>query len=286
MYLTATTDRVEVVNDTAGTLDVSAYYTDLTLADGAVTPGRQFNSITTATTTEVVSEPASGVVRLVKKLCIRNSHASLSNVVTVNYEDNATSYQQRRETLAAGDQLDWTEGVGWFKSAQTPAAFLRRFLSADATGQNINTVQPVFPTNGAVTVQAATAYYITGQLSMTRAAGTTSHTTGMSWTGTATLTGLQYSVRCNTGDVETTIADAVTTIRTASNTQIKIASTSATEAISALIHGIIRVNLGGTLIWNFTYSAAPGGAPTIKANTYLFLEPIGTNTATTVGTWS
>jgi hypothetical protein len=67
---------------------------------------------------------------------------------------------------------------------------------------------------------------------------------------------------------------------------VKAASTSATEVIAILVTGIVRINAGGTFIPQFQYSVAPGGAPTVKANSYFHMFPIGDNTVTTRGTWS
>ena len=72
-----------------------------------------------------------------------------------------------------------------------PTVYLRS-LAADATGQNVNTAQPWFPSTGAVVLQAATSYLFSGRFWSTRAAGATSHTTGIGFGGTATLTDITW----------------------------------------------------------------------------------------------
>lgn len=156
----------------------------------------------------------------------------------------------------------------------------------DAGGQNVNTAQPWFPTTGAVAVAGSTSYFVEGMLYLTRSAGTTSHSTQIAFGGTATITSLAVLVFCKEGDTNA-IADCdCVWMTSASATTVKGASTSATENTLVMIRGIIRINGSGTLIPQFQYTSAPGGAPTVKANTYFRLWPIGDNTVATRGTWS
>jgi hypothetical protein len=46
------------------------------------------------------------------------------------------------------------------------------------------------------------------------------------------------------------------------------------------------VNAAGTLIPQFQYSAAPGSAPTIKRGSWFRLQPIGSGTVDSQGTWN
>ena len=159
-------------------------------------------------------------------------------------------------------------------------------MDADAAGQNIATAQQWFPTLGAIAVEANTTYEMDGQLVTTRTAGVTSHTTGLIFAGTGTLIGIQYEVQVNSGDDESVIAQNRTISRTAANTTVKGASTSATESVSIFLEGIVRINAAGTFIPQFIYSATPGGAPTIRANSYFQLRKRGSGTLTAIGTWT
>jgi hypothetical protein len=163
---------------------------------------------------------------------------------------------------------------------------LFKALSADATGSNVNTAQPWFPTSGGVTVAAAKSYLFEGLLYLTRAAGTTSHTTSVLFAGTATLTAILYEAQVITGDTGANSALNANIANSASAQVVKAASTSATEVIAVRVKGILRINAGGTFIPQFQYSAAPGGAPTVKSGSFFHLFPIGDNTVTTRGTWS
>lgn len=159
-------------------------------------------------------------------------------------------------------------------------------LTAGEAGQNVNTAQPWFPTSGGVTLQASTTYRFRGSFHSTRAAGTTSHTTSLLFGGTATLTSIAYKVHVKTGDAAGLADSSMVESAVATATQIKAASTSATEVIVFTVEGIVRINAAGTFIPQFQYSAAPGGAPTIQNNTFFELEAIGANTTPSSGPWA
>lgn len=163
---------------------------------------------------------------------------------------------------------------------------LFKALAADATGSNVATAQNWFPTAGSVAVAAAKSYFFEGLLYLTRAAGTTSHTTSMLFGGTATLTAILYEARCITGDTGLNSAVNATVQNAAGAVVVKAASTSATEVIVLHVKGIVRINAAGTLTPQFQYSVAPGGAPTVKSGSYFRLFPIGDNAVTTTGTWT
>lgn len=293
LLLASSSDKIQLVTGSAGDIDVHASWVDN--ASGTITPGRTNVSPATATTTDIVAAPAGGAIRNVKTLNLRNSHASNANAVTVQHTDGTTVAILFNATLAAGELLTYVEGIGWdiyasdgSHKAQSARMIFKAISADDAGGQNIATAQPWFPTTGAVTVLAATSYFFEGILRWTRAAGTTSHTTGLGFGGTATLTNIDYVAQTRTGDVNTApgAGDIYLAIQSAANTQVKAASTSATEDFLCEINGIVRINAGGTFVPQFTFSAAPGGAPTIKRGTYFRMWPIGDNNVVSVGTWS
>lgn len=135
--LNSSTDKLQLVSGAAATLDVVASWVDLASnGSGDPTPGRTGTAITTATTTDIVATPAASTVRNIKELTIFNKHATLSCDVTPRYNANGTTFDFPKVTLAAGESLEYVEGVGWFKigilatpvapnfsvSAQTPTA--------------------------------------------------------------------------------------------------------------------------------------------------------------------
>jgi hypothetical protein len=288
-----TTDKIQMVTGSAGSVDYHVSYIDNNA--GTITGNNSYGNVTTAATTDISPAPAASVLRNAKTINIRNKHASNSNLITINFVDGTLTIELFKVTLAAGESLTYTEGIGWnyyaadgsFKTASSRLLF--KCLTADDTGgQNVATAQPWFPTAGGVTLLAATTYFFEGLLHLTRAAGAVSHTTGLLFGGTATLTSIDYLASARSGDVNTAPgANSVDqVISVATNTQIKAASTSTTEDILVKVLGVVRINAGGTFIPQFIYSAAPGGAPTIKRNSFFMLWPIGDNNIASVGTWA
>ena len=151
---------------------------------------------------------------------------------------------------------------------------------AAVAGQNIGTVQPWFPSAGAVSVQAGVTYDFEGYLYLSRAAGATSHTTGLSFGGTATLTSIAGIVEAGTGDAAALVAADTVPFLGATNFTVKAASTSTTEQAWYKVKGTVVINAAGTFIPQFTYSAIPGGVPTITASFKL------TPRANPLGTWA
>ena len=191
------------------------------------------------------------------------------------------------DMLAANNLSDVPNKITARTNLDVEQAELFKALAADdAGGQNVATAQPWFPAAGGVSVEADSTYFIEGRLHTTRAAGTTSHTTSLLFGGTATLTSLAYEALGNTGDVATTVAATKTVANAATATAVKAASVVATEVTDILIKGIVRVNAAGTFIPQFIYSVAPGGAPTVKANSYFRLQKIGAGAVASKGTWA
>lgn len=291
LLLTATTDKLSLITSAAVTVDVHASFMDMSQVDPPVmkgtTSGKLNTAITTIATTDIVPAPGATTTRNVKTLHIRNKHATLQVDVTVQFNQGGTLFELCKVTLKAGDILQYVEGVGFFLMPVTPPGVLFKVLAADdAGGQNVATAQPWFPTAGGVTVVANTTYLMEGLLAISRAAGVTSHTTGLLFAGTATLTSIQYQADVNTGDVDATSADSRTISRVATNTPVKAASVSATEQISVRLAGIVRINAAGTFIPQFIYSAIPGGTPTIKANSFFRMTPLGDGGVVSQGVWA
>lgn len=161
-------------------------------------------------------------------------------------------------------------------------------LSSNYTGTDVATAQQVFDSsvNGAVTLAASTTYFIEGVYYITRAAGTTSHTLSTVFALGGTLTSIAYTAdtTSTTGNTLGAVSRIYATGATA--TVVTAASISATENITVIIQGIVRTNAAGTFCPQIQYSAAPGGVPTILANSYFKLTPMGNSTVTTVGNWS
>lgn len=121
-----TADKLQLITSAAATIDVHASHMDASTASPPVmdAPARTLTAITTATTTDIVAGPASGKVRNVKTLHIRNKHASLSCDVTVVFDLAGTDYELHKATLKAGEALEYVEGIGWFTIAASQVNYL------------------------------------------------------------------------------------------------------------------------------------------------------------------
>lgn len=174
----AGTDKLQVVTDAAVTVDVHASWQDL--ASGTVTPGRTNTAISTAATTDVVATPAASTVRNVKTVNIRNKHASSSVTVTVVYDQNGTDYELHKDTLAAGDVLEYVEGVGWFKVAVSSTPDFRSYtLGAD---QSNSTTTPTEVTGLTVATEIGN-FIFQYYLILQSAATTTGHKLSCNYDG-------------------------------------------------------------------------------------------------------
>ena len=145
------------------------------------------------------------------------------------------------------------------------AQFFR--LDSALAGANVNTAQNVLGVG--VTLSASTVYAFEAVYALSKAAGTTSHSVGLGFGGTATLNNISYAgVSANNNSAFTT--DSTTAIgiyvQTASNTTFSNgASTAATIFRTYTLKGTVSVNAGGTFTPQYTLSAAPGGAYTMSS---------------------
>ena len=113
LLLTSTSDKVQVITGTAGaSIDVHASYVDNN--SGTITPGRtNVVGISTATTTDIVGSPGSGVQRNVKGIYITNTSASVSTQVTVVHTDGTNVADLMGVTLLPGENLGYREDGSW-----------------------------------------------------------------------------------------------------------------------------------------------------------------------------
>ena len=166
-------------------------------------------------------------------------------------------------------------------------------LTSNFTLSNVNTAQQALngTASGALSVQATTSYAIEG-LYMISNTGTTSHTWGILFGGTATITAgptflsvLAYTSA--SGNVITPFSGIfITGAGISAVTAVTAASTSATESVQIRYRGRIAINAAGTLIPQLQLSAATGTAATMLAGSYVRMWPIGAGAVVSVGNWS
>jgi len=156
--------------------------------------------------------------------------------------------------------------------------------SAAFTLQNQTATQAVFNTpQDTISVQAATTYMFEGQYLLQT--GATSHSTSMSFVlTTATITDMTWvtlatSVNSVAG---VTLSQASTFFNSSTGGAFNTANTNAFCIVK--FEGVLRVNVGGTVVPNIAFSAAPGITCSTLVGSYIKFYPIGANTIDSVGT--
>ncbi len=194
-------------------------------------------------------------------------------------------------TTAAAGAVEF-DGVSFYatsvaSSRQVVNAEQISVLASDFTGTDVNTAQPIFSTlQDTLLLTASTTYEFEAFYYISRSAGTTSHTSGVLFGGTASFISIDYLAQVTnpTGNalanVQQIVASAATLVT------LTAANTSATENIIIWLRGTMRLTAGGTIIPQFQFSAAPGGLPTFKRNSFFRCWPIGTNGVAAIGNWS
>jgi hypothetical protein len=140
------------------------------------------------------------------------------------------------------------------------------------------------------TVSASTYYEFEGVFNFSKAAGTTSHTFGLLFGGTATLNKIGYQITGDSSTVSFTsgfgtrfgVAPQVATAITAYS-----GLTSAAQFLIFYVRGIVSINAGGTFTPQYILGTAPGGAYSTAAGSFFRIAPIGASGANvSVGTWA
>jgi len=130
-----TADKIQVVTGSAVTVDVHATHIDCSTATPPVVeaPSRTNTAISSATTTDVVAGPASGKVRNVKTLHIRNKGTASCDVTVQHVISGGTTAELHKATLAVGDMLEYVEGIGFFQVTPSVRLDARLRVASDVT---------------------------------------------------------------------------------------------------------------------------------------------------------
>ena len=191
-----------------------------------------------------------------------------------------TSNGSSRQTLM-------TDGSGALSWAWAGGSLFYRLNSALA-GANGTSAQSIFGI--APLLASNTVYDFEMAVTLEKTAGATSHTIGLSFGGLATLNNIFYQVLGTTATVANpsiTVPTVFTTVSTASNTVLTAALASATSNLRTYIRGSVSINAGGNFIPLYTLSAAPGGAYSTVAGSFMRLTPIGASGSnSSQGAWS
>ena len=163
-------------------------------------------------------------------------------------------------------------------------------LDSAYVGTQSTSAQSIFGVG--VTLSASTVYEFEMVVALSKSAGTTSHSFGFGFGGTATLNNIGFLVAgASQAASFAPLAAAANVIEQwitgAGNTNVATGITSAAFYNYAVIKGTVSINAGGTFIPQYTLSAAPGGAYSTAAGSYIKINPLSASgAATNVGTWS
>jgi hypothetical protein len=149
---------------------------------------------------------------------------------------------------------------------------------SDLPGQNSNAAQPWFPGGvAAFNAEAGATYFFEGHLSMSRNAGTTAHTISQAFAGSATLSHINYVAIVTDQNATSSSFSTPQMVETVSGSALVLTTSSAnaSQFNTILIKGSVTINAAGTFVPCIEYSTAPGGAPTMLANSYFRIFPAG-----------
>jgi hypothetical protein len=145
-------------------------------------------------------------------------------------------------------------------------------------GQNATGNQSIFGLSTGVVLNSNTVYAFESAFALSRTAGTTAHTISNGFGGTATFNNISYY---NLNEGNSTAFSSIASlynlfIQSSSQTPVTTTVSSSSLYINFVMKGIISVNAGGTLLPQYSLSAAPGGAYTTQPGSYFLIYPIAT----------
>ena len=148
---------------------------------------------------------------------------------------------------------------------------------------NSTATQAVFDIpNDTITLSAATSYMFDGLYLL--ATGTTSHFTSMSFVlTTATITNITWFVLGTAGNGAGSQATSQTTTFYNSSAGGQVIGSSTNSHTLIKFQGVLRVDVGGTMVPNIKFSAAPGVTCSTLVGSYFKIYPVGFNTISSVG---
>jgi len=275
LLLTSTSDKVQVITGSAGTVKVHASWVDN--AAGSITPGRTNTaSIATAATTDIVGAPGSSTQRNVKHISIRNTDASVSNLITVQHTDGTTVEELWKGTLLAGESVTFDQVGVWTLydvngSAKPSTAKLDVWLTV--TGSDY--------------VNATTSFTdITGLTTPLKSGRKYAFEAHLYSINDASTTGSQFGVNIGAAPTVLVVADIATVTpsataaavsagsATARDTAASVDTTGATSIRLAIISGYIQPSADGTFAMRGKSEVAVAAGLTVKVGSWLHVREV------------
>ena len=213
-------------------------------------------------------------------LTMAGNGASINNAVTLLPAKTSVTYVYR------------ATGTTWWPTQNVPGILTNGLqlyrLNADLAGANATGAQSLFGVG--VTLAASTVYEFELFFVLAKTAGTTSHTVALGFGGTATVNNILTQTVQNWGAATPNGASSgpYTGFNTSATSLVfTVALTSAANSVFITAKGTVSINASGTFIPQYTLSAAPGGAYSTVAGSYVKIYPIGASGANTnIGAWA
>lgn len=182
-------------------------------------------------------------------------------------------------------QTMMTDGAGALSFSWNGGSLFYR-LNANVVGANVATAQSVFGVG--VTLAASTVYQMEAVYLFNKTVGASSHFFSVGFGGTATINNIGYSAAGIIGNSVPLNSNYGETLGTSTaSRQVTSSAGSATLDTIIRVFGSVSINASGTFIPQYTLSAAPGGAYSTVAGSYIKFTPIGAAGSTSSqGTWS
>jgi hypothetical protein len=285
-----TPDELEVVTNSAATIDVAVSTTDSNQSAPLApeNPKPDHDLISSATTTPIAVGPTTATkVTGILMVNIRNRDASLSCQVTVQLDRNSAGsdvVQLQSVNLVPGEALCYEDSIGWYKIAASPAAAppgaTNKLIGAD---QSLGTSE-VYLNNSALQVAAlgtpTVGRLFKWRLIVSKTAAGTATPIILVRVGTAGTTGDATAITFTWGagtaaadrgefEIEALVitAGASGVLRGKGNLTSNLATTGLSNAVKALNpadSGAINLTTANLII-GLTYNAGASGAHTLEA---------------------
>jgi len=113
MILNPSTTKLQVTTSTTQTVDYLAEFADLATAFTSFTSGTSQGTISSATDTDIVAAPSSGIVRQLKSLLLHNTGTSSNNISILRNVSASHNTMLGPITLLAGEKIIWTPKQGF-----------------------------------------------------------------------------------------------------------------------------------------------------------------------------
>jgi hypothetical protein len=261
-----TTDTITLITDVTCNVDVMTCYIDRNQSNGTVgMADRTLTSIATAATTTIVGAPGASTTRNIKMMSIRNTNAFNSVFATIQYNANGTVYQMHTARLLAGESIEYTEEIGFFKlidSSRLDRVFVANVDSTFAT--------------------AATFADITGLQCPMLSGVTYGFLACVYHIGNATTTGAQFGVKMNGGtptNLRASIVDPVlgstsaavwsAGSTSANDVAMTLQTTGAATLVMGIISGYVTPSADGTFSLRATSEVTVAAGLVVKAGSWL-----------------